>query len=134
MPNLSLEINTIQDQALRANFQKIQDFINGQGTTQNQLQSCEIFVTDNVEGLKIKHSTGGIPLDFILTRLIAPSATKLKVNFADFTKDAISVSITGLTSGQTLSARFLVGTIPNAVVVGSTIRASSEVQEFKSKT
>lgn len=133
MPNIDLALNNIQDQIVRDNFKKLQDFINGQGVTQNQFQACEIYVTDNVTGLKIKHKLGGVPLDAIISRLIAPSAAKLKFNFSDFTKDEVSVDVTGLTSGNVLSARFLVGTFPDVVTVGSVVRASSEVQEVKGK-
>lgn len=131
--NIDLNLFNIQDQGTRDNFQKIADFLNNMETTQKQLQACEIFVTANIDGAKIAHKLGGIPLDLILTRLIAPSAARLKFRYSDFTKDSIVYDVTGLGSDEILSARFLVGTFPNAVTTGTVARASSEVQEFRSK-
>lgn len=133
MPNLDLLLANVQDNVTRENFQRIQDFMNSLGTTQKQLQACEIFMTGNVSGAKIAHKLGGIPLDVILTRLIAPSAARLTFRYSDFTNAEVVFDVSGLTSGQNLSARFLVGTIPDVVTLGSVVRASTETQELRSK-
>lgn len=131
MDNLNLNLSGVDDQKLRDNFQKIQDFVNGMGTTQNQLQACEIYVTANQTGLKISHGLGSVPLDLIITRLIAPSATKLIAKYSEFTKDEVVFDISGLSDGETLSARCLVGTLPDVVTVGSVVRGDAETQEFR---
>jgi hypothetical protein len=133
MRNIQLNILGISDQFAAENFQKIQDFLNGMQNTQNQLQACEVFVTGNVTSAKLSHKLGGVPLDVLVTRLIAPSAARLKFRFADFTKTEVIFDVTGLSAGETLSARFLVGTFPDVVAVGEILRASTETQEYRSK-
>jgi hypothetical protein len=133
MTNIELNLNSQDPQETRDNFKRLQDFVNAMETTQKQLQSCEIFVTSNISGGKIAHSLGGVPLDVVLTRLVAPSAARLTFRFSDFTKDSVIFDVTGLADGETLSARFLVGTFPNTVTVGDVVRASSETQQTRSK-
>lgn len=133
MPNVTLNLNGIQDNAIQDNFQKIQDYFNSLPVNQTAFQACEVFVTGNVTGAKINHKLGGVPLDALISRLIAPSAARLKLRFADFTKSEVVFDVTGLSAGETLSARLLIGTFPDVVTVGDVVRASSEVQEFRSK-
>jgi len=131
--NVLLNLDGIQDQNVRDNFRVLQDFLNSFGMSQKQFQACEIYVTANTTGLKIKHNLGGVPLDFIITRLIAPSAARLKANFSSFTKTDVSVDITGLAAGEVLSARFLVGSFTDVVTPSEVIRADTEVQELRGK-
>lgn len=133
MRNVDLNLSGVSDENLRNNFQKLQDFLNGIQTSQNQLQACEIYVTGNVTGAKIEHRLGGVPTDVILSRLIAPSAARLKFRFADFTSTEVVYDVTGLSTDETLSARFLVGSFVDVVTSGSPVRTSVETQEFRSK-
>lgn len=133
MPNLELNLNSLQDETIRTNFQKIQDLLNGTQTTQNQIQAVEIYVTANATGIKIGHKLGGVPLDVILTRLIAPSAARLTPKYSEFTKDEVVFDVSGLASGESLSARLLVGTFPNVVSVGDVVRGDAETQQYRSK-
>lgn len=133
MPNVSLNVTGITDEAVRDNFQKIQNFLNDLQVSSSQIQACEIFVTGNVTQAKIEHKLGGIPLDIVISRLIAPSATRLKFRFAEFTKTDVVFDVTGLAANEVLSARFLAGTFPDVVTVGDIVRADSEVQELRSK-
>ncbi len=130
---ISLDLANIQDQVVRDNMRKIQDFLNARPAAGDTFQACEIYVTENTAGLKIKHALGQVPLDCLVSRLIAPSAAKLKINFSDFSRTEVSVDVTGLASGETLSARLFVGTFPNVVTVGTVSRADTEVQELKGK-
>lgn len=131
--NLSLNLTPLENEAVRDNFQKAQDFVNNQPFGPGRWQACEIYVTANTTTGKIEHKLGGIPLDAFITRLIAPSAARLKLRFADFTRTEIVFDVTGLAAGETLSARFLVGSFPDVVTVGTPVRASTETQEFRSK-
>lgn len=133
MPNLELNLSGLTDEKVRENFQKIQDFLNNFQTSPNQIQAVEIYVTGNATGIKIGHKLGGIPLDVIPTRIVAPSAARLKPKFSEFTKDAVVFDVTGLGAGETLSARLLVGTFPNVVSVGDVVRGDAETQQFRSK-
>lgn len=133
MPNLSLNVTGITDEAVRDNFQKIQQFLNDLQTSSNQIQACEIYVTGNVTGLKIEHKLGGVPLDVIVSRLIAPSAARLVPKYSEFTKNEVVFDVSGLAAGEVLSARLLVGTFPDVVSVGDVVRGDAETQQFRSK-
>lgn len=133
MSNLDLNLTGLTDDKVRENFQKVQDLVNGMPATQNQVQACEIYVTANVSGLKISHGLGAVPLDLIITRLIAPSATRLTAKYSEFTKDEVVFDITGLLAGETLSARFVVGTFPNVVSLGDVRRGDAETEQFRGK-
>lgn len=130
---LSLDLADIADSRVRDNFQKLQDFANSLDITGEGFQPVEIFVTENVTQAKITHNLGGVPLDAILTRLIAPSAARLKLRFAEFTKNEIVFDVSGLASGETLRARLLVGSLPNVVSHGVLSQGDVETQELRSK-
>lgn len=127
---IDLDLQTIPDQNLRNSMQKVQDFLNNLPVSQDYFQPCEISVTENVTGAKLSHKLGGIPKDAILSRLIAPSAAKLKFRFSDFTSSEIVYDVTGLASGETLNARFLVGSFPDSVSTGTTPSGAAS-QELK---
>ena len=129
---IDLNLHGVQDPVVRDNFRKIQDFLNNLPVADN-FQACEVFVTGNVSGATMKHKLGGVPKDVIISQLIAPSAAKLKFTFSAFTKDAVAFDVTGLSSGETLYARFLVGTFPNLVTVGEAVHVDTEVQEIRGK-
>ena len=130
---ISLNLNGLKDPDSRDNFQKIQDFLNNLAISHENFQAVEIYVTQNTTGLKIDHKLGGVPLDIIVTRLIAPSAARLIPQYSEFTKDAIYFDISGLASGESLNARLLVGTFSNVVSVGGVVRGDSETMQFRGK-
>ncbi len=65
------------------------------------------------EPVKLKHGLGFVPQDAWVTRLIAPSGTKLHVHFGLFDRDTITVSASG-TGADVLKGRLLVGSLPAA--------------------
>lgn len=131
--SISLNLGGIQDVNVQDNMQKLQDNANAQPVTPQTMQAGEIFVTDNQTGIKISHTLGSVPLDVLITRLIAPSAAKLTLNYKNFTPTEISMDVTGLAAGETLSARLFFGTLPNVVTVGTVKRGDNETQSFRSK-
>jgi hypothetical protein len=133
MKALDLNISKISDESVRDSLRRVEDFLNNLPISQGFFQACEIFVTGDVDGAKIAHKLGGVPLDVVISRLIAPSAAKLTLRQSDFTKDEVVYDVTGLGDGETLNARFLVGNFPDRVLVGAEARGSSETQEVKGK-
>lgn len=126
-----LAVKEITDFYIRDNFQKIQDYFDAAAQLFESLQSIEIFFTSNAEKVKISHGLGFIPLDVLVTRLIAPSGAKLIFYYSEFTQGEIVVSITGLSG--VLNARLLVGTFPSTITVNSQDRGNNESQEVESK-
>ncbi len=130
---ISLNLNGIKDEDVRQNFQDIQNILNAQVFDLERFQAIEIYVTANVTGLKISHRLGGIPLDVIPSRLIAPSAARLTPKFSEFTKNEVVFDVSGLSAGETLSARLLIGIFIDVVTVGEVARGDNETQQLRSK-
>lgn len=126
-PKLFLAIKEIADNTIRKNFQAIQDFLGDSGQL-NGFVFLEFEVTKNEANYKIAHSLGSAPKDVIVTRLIAPAAARLVLNHGKFTTSQIDATISGLTSGQSLKCRMLVGTYPGNT--NSTAIAETDTQEI----
>ena len=126
-----LAIKEIKDDYARDNFQILQDFMDGLSLTPDRFRVLELFLTENVTQLRIRHGLGFIPLDVLPTRLVAPSGAKLTFLYSEFTKDEIAVTVTGLSG--VLSTRLLVGTFPNVQTTNTREREANETQEWKSK-
>jgi hypothetical protein len=130
---IDLNLSGIEHQGIRDNFQLLQDFLSSAQTGPQQLQVIELFVTGTQAGIRIGHKLGAIPLDVIVSRLVAPSAARLIPKYAEFTKDAVVFDTSGLDTSQTLSARLIIAAFSDVVTVGTVKRGDSETQEFRSK-
>lgn len=126
-----LNLDQIQDQLTRENFKTLQEFMTGAALTAERFRVIEAAFTGDVSQFTMRHGLGFIPLDVLVTRLIAPSGAKLTFLYSEFTADDLVVTVSGL-SGS-MSVRLLVGSFPNVISVGSISRASNETQEVKSR-
>ena len=126
-----LELTQIRDPLLLENFKILQEFMDSASLTAERFRVLEVFLTGNVAQLKIPHGLGAIPLDVIVSRLVAPSGAKLTLLYSEFTKDDIVVTVTGLTG--IFNARLLVGSFPKVQTTNSQSRGNNETQELKSK-
>lgn len=133
MKQFEFFLSQVQDPILRENFKKIIDFLSQSALQQDAFQAAEIYVTANVTGLKIGHKLSSVPKDVIVTRLVAPAAARLVVDYAGFTSEEALFNVTGLASGETLHARVLLGTLQNVVQVGETFTTESPTQQIRSK-
>ncbi len=131
--NLELLLNGIEDSVVRDNFRKIMEFLNSQAVGGKSFQACELFVTGNATGIKILHKQGGIPKDCIISMLIAPSAARLVIDYANFTNEEASFDVSGLAAGETLHARLLLGTLQEVVTVGESFAEEDPTQQARSK-
>lgn len=129
---IDLRLPLVQDGLMREVLRQIQDFANALPVGPASFQACEIAVTGNVSNAKLAHKLGGVPKDALISRLIAPSAARLTFRYSDFTKDEIVYDVSGLVDGETLHARFLIGTFPDVLTVG-TVPTGSASQEIRSK-
>lgn len=107
--NPILAIKEIGDLVLRRNFQELRNYFDQNGQLDGFVL-LEFEVTQNQTNLKINHGLGLIPKDVFPTRVIAPSAAGLILNFGKFTVDAIDITVTGLAAGESLKARLFAGT------------------------
>ncbi len=117
MSNLQLNLNSVSDHLVRDNLTKIQDFLNNLQNSAKSFQLLTISATANVTAAKLAHNLGVIPNDAILTRLIAPSAAKLTLKFASFSKEEIVYDLTGMADGDSLTANYLLGSATDIVTV-----------------
>jgi hypothetical protein len=109
MSNLNLSLSNISDQPSRDNFQKIQDLLNKVTNAGNKFDLITISATANAVDATMQHSLNVAPTDAIITSLIAPSAAKLTLDYASFDKEFVYYSVSGLNSGEKLTATVLVG-------------------------
>lgn len=107
--NPILAIKEIGDLVIRRNFQELRDYFDKNGQL-DDFKLVEFEVTQNQNNLKINHGLSTIPKDVFATRVIAPSAAGLILNHGKFSSEAIDITVTGLSSGETLKARLFVGT------------------------
>lgn len=126
-----LELSGITDDLSRENFKTLQEMM-GALPIAGAFRVVEFSVPGNQDRVKIRHGLGAVPLDVIVTRLVAPSGAKLTVLYSEFTKDELVVSVTGSPGGN-LVARILVGNFPNVISSGTIARGDNETQEFKCK-
>lgn len=133
MTGFDLFLEQVQDPAARENFRKIIDFLGSNPVKQEGFKACELYVTANQTGLKIKHGLSSIPKDVITTRMVASSTARLVLNYADFTAEEISVTVSGLADGEKLHARLLVGSFEDVVTFGSGLSIESPTQQIRSK-
>jgi hypothetical protein len=79
---------------------------------------------------KINHGLGFVPRDVVLTRLLAPSGTLLRLHHSEFTDQHLVVSMTG--SGTTpAQVRLLVGTFNRGEEGVDMFTPGQILQEFK---
>lgn len=133
MTGFDLFLEQVQDPAARENFRKIIEFLSQNPAGQAAFKACELYVTANQTGLKIKHGLSSIPKDVITTRMVASSTARLVLNYADFTADEISIDVTGLAAGEKLHARLLVGNLESVVTFGEALSIESPTQQVRSK-
>lgn len=133
MSQFDLLLAQVEDPVIRDNFRKIIEFLGANPVRQDAFKACELFVTGNATGIKIKHGLNQVPKDAIIVRLIAPSAARLVVDFAEFTSDEASFDVTGLASGEKLHARILVGTIENVATFGESFAMEDPTQQARGK-
>jgi len=107
--NPILAIKEIGDLVIRRNFQELRDYFDKNGQL-DDFVLLEIEVTQNQTNFKINHGLKTIPQDVFATRVIAPSAAGLVLNFGLFDTSSINITVTGLASGESLKARLFVGT------------------------
>ena len=112
--NPILAIKEIGDLVIRRNFQELRDYFDKNGQL-DDFKLIEFEVTQNQNNLKINHGLGTIPKDVFPTRVIAPTAAGLVLNHGKFTADSIDITVTGLSSGETLKARLFVGSFKGSV-------------------
>lgn len=130
---LSIPLQQIQDVTVRDNLQKIVDFLLRAPFSGSAFQAVELYVTANATGITIDHKLGQVPKDAILTMLIAPSAARLVIDYAEFTNEKVSFDVTGLASGETLHARLLVGAFEDVVTVGESFAEENATQQERGK-
>lgn len=128
-PTPDMSVKEIVDIYVRNNFKKLQDFFNSQPGVE-LFQPIDFQVDSAVTEFTIKHGLGFIPVDILVTQLIASSGVKLTVHHGLNTKDDLVVSASGA-----LKARLLVGRSKNVLSVGSGTFTTNttDTQEFKSK-
>ena len=131
--NIALLVNQIEDPIVRDNFKKIMDFLNQQELGASAFKAVELYVTANATGIKIKHGLNSVPKDAILTMMVSPSGARLVVGYSDFTNEEVSFDVTGLSSGETLHARLLVGTFQSVVTFGESFVTEDSNQQLRSK-
>lgn len=133
MSQFDLLLAQVEDPVIRDNFRKIIEFLGANPVRQDAFQACELNVTANATGLTIKHKLGQVPKDCIVTRLIAPSAARLVIDYAEFTNEEVSFDVSGLASGEKLHARVLVGTLQDVVTLGDDLVIEDPTQQARGK-
>lgn len=126
-----LEIAQLRDTMIQENFKILQEFMEASALTAESFRVLEVFLTGNVAQVKIPHRLGFVPLDVIVSRLVAPSGAKLTLLYSEFTPTDIVLTVTGLSG--VLNARLLVGKFPSVQTTNSQARGNNETQELKSK-
>ncbi len=124
-----LELTQVRDPLLLENFKILQEFMEKAALTSEQFRCLEVFLTDNAAQVKIPHGLNFVPLDVIVSRLVAPSGAKLTLLYSEFTQTDIVVTVTGLSG--VLNARLLVGKFPQVQTTNSQTRGDNEIQEYK---
>lgn len=116
---------------LRRNFQSLRDYFDKNGQLDGFVH-IEFEVTENQTNFKIKHGLGLVPKDVIVTRLISPSsAAKLVLNHGKFSDTEIDVTVSGLTSGESMKCRMFVGSYKGSQ--NSVALSENDSQEVKGK-
>lgn len=89
-PNLTL--NEIQDEVIRKNFEKLQEYFEAQNQLQD-FQFVEISTDTEQTNLKVRHSLGFVPKDVIRTKVVG--AGQITFNHDKFDRETIDVTTTG---------------------------------------
>lgn len=103
-----IELNSILDEIVRKNFQRLKDFFS-QETPLLGFRHFEITFTQAVNNLKFPHNLGFLPKDVLLTSIIGAGSVIFNYNL--FTSTEMDITVTGsVTSAVPTTVRFFAGT------------------------
>lgn len=88
-----LILKDISDIYVRENFKRLNLFFQKETILKGSFKFFELTFDSAVSGKLVQHGLGFKPLDVIQTSLIGSGS--LTFNYADFTKDALSVTTSG---------------------------------------
>ena len=100
-------LEDIKDEATRRSLQWVKDYLEQIELLKGQFQFFELTFKRNDVGLKIPHSLGFVPVDFIVTSTVGTGTLTLNYNKMD--KEFFNLTTAGTSASDPLVVRFFAG-------------------------
>lgn len=117
-------------ETIRKNFDELIRYFDENGQL-NGFKHLTFDVPLGSTELKLAHNLGFIPRDVIVTRLLAPTGTKLTILHSLFTNENIVVTMSGTDTSLVAKVRMLVGTVNTGEEGTDSFPSGLLSQEFK---
>jgi hypothetical protein len=130
LPDKSFQTDPLELlEVVRRNFDELARYFSDNGQF-NGFTAISFDLALGATREKIKHGLGFVPRDVVLTRLLAPSGTLLRLHHSEFTDEYLVVSMTG-SGTNPAQVRLMVGTFNRGEEDVDMFTPGQILQEFR---